>query len=135
MLSAATSIVLGTPRPSRFAVRRLMMSSNFRRLQNREIGGLGATRDLADMDAGLAVGIHEVDAIAHQSAAFGKLPPLVDRRQSMTRHQRHDLLAPAQKQRIGARNTIPACWARVAMAGSISAVACLERDVMLPEFP
>ena len=62
-------------------------------LQDRQIGGLFALKDLADVAAGLAIRIRKVGSIARQSAGCGVLAQIVDRGNCMARFQRGKLIA------------------------------------------
>ena len=72
------------------------------RLLDRQIGRLGALEDLSGVNADLAIGSREARSIADQAAGRGEFAPLIDRRNGMACRQRHELLAPAVEERIGA---------------------------------
>jgi hypothetical protein len=76
----------------------------FRWLENRQIGGSGALENPADVHSGLAIGIRNAGAIAHQAADGGELAPLVDRGNRMARRQRDEFLALAVEEGIAADN-------------------------------
>src|SRR6266516_492220 len=92
--SARASSVGGTSRPSALAVLRLITSSNFVGCSTREIGGLGAFENLADIDAHLAISLREAWCVTHQAAGRRVLAPRVDRGYCVTGGQGDDLIAP-----------------------------------------
>ena len=55
------------------------------RLQDRQIGGLGALEDAAGIDADLTIGIRNIGSIAHQPAGFGIVANCVARGNRMAR--------------------------------------------------
>src|SRR5262249_54419648 len=71
------------------------------RLHDRQGGWLLALENASDIDAGETIRGHKVGTIAGEAARFRELAPLVDRRQPVTGGERHDLLAPAEEERIG----------------------------------
>src|SRR5262249_34774567 len=68
----------------------------------REVGRLGALEDFAGVDTGLTVRFRLAGSVAHQAAGFRKVAQGVDRRNRMSRRQRGNLKAPADKERIRA---------------------------------
>ena len=106
--SARARIDGGTVRPSAFAVLRLIDQLECRRLLNRQIGGLGALEDLSGVNALLAIDSREAQSIADQPAGRCELTQLIDRRNGMARGQRHELLASADEEGIGADDEPPA---------------------------
>jgi hypothetical protein len=74
------------------------------RLHDRQVGGLGAVENAADVNTHLAVGIGELRSVAHQAAGRGELPPLVDRGNCVSRCQRDELLTVSGEQDIGAND-------------------------------
>jgi len=71
-------------------------------LLDRKIGRLGALEDLSGVNSSLAPGIGEAWSVADQAAGRGEFPSLVNRWNGIPRRQRHELLAPACEERIGA---------------------------------
>src|SRR5262249_6389808 len=63
----------------------------------REFGRLGAFEDFAGVDTGLTVPFRLAGSVAHQAAGFRKVAQGVDRRNRMSRRQRGNLQAPADK--------------------------------------
>jgi hypothetical protein len=47
-----------------------------------------------------SIGVREIGPVACQSARLGKFAPFVDRGQFVAHRQRHDLLAPAEEERM-----------------------------------
>src|SRR5215831_16304267 len=78
-----------------------------RRLLDRQIARLGALEDLPGVNADLAIDTGDAGPIADQAAGRSKLTPLIDRRHGTTRRQRHELLAPAEEERVGANEERP----------------------------
>ena len=85
--SARASSVGGTVRPSILAVSALMTSSNFDRLHDRQVRGLGALEDATGIDADLTIRIRHARSVAHQPADFGKLTPRIYRGDRVARRQ------------------------------------------------
>jgi hypothetical protein len=102
--SALACSVKGTVSPSALAVLRLMTSSNFVGWRTGRSAGLAPLRTTADVHSGLAIGIRNAGAIAHQAADGGELAPLVDRGNRMARRQRDEFLALAVEEGIAADN-------------------------------
>jgi hypothetical protein len=65
-------------------------------LHDRQIGRLLAPENPAGVDAGLTIGIGEV-----QAAGRGKFTSFINRRNGMARCQRNDSIALAVKERVG----------------------------------
>src|SRR5215469_17289315 len=63
---------------------------------------MGALEDLSGVSADQAIHSREASSIADQAADRDELAPLIDRRNGMTRCQRHELVAPAEEERVGA---------------------------------
>src|SRR5262245_29736927 len=73
-------------------------------LLDREIGGLGAFKDLVHVLRGTTVHLPKIDSVGHQPASLGKIPESVRRRQSEPGRKLRDLPAQAQGQRIIEQN-------------------------------
>src|SRR5262249_23930491 len=71
-----------------------------RRLLDRQIGRLGALEDLSDINADLEIDSHVARSIADQAAGRGEFAPIIDRRNGMTRCQRHELVTPAEEEQL-----------------------------------
>src|SRR6266702_1342206 len=71
-------------------------------LLHRQVGRLGALANSSGVNADLAIGSREACSIADQAAGRDELAPRIDRRNSMARCERHELLAPAAEERIRA---------------------------------
>ena len=79
--SARASTFGGIVRPICLAAFRLMMNSNFVRLLDRKIGGLGAFQNLVHIGGGAPVQVGKVHAVGHEPAGFDKFWPVVYRRE------------------------------------------------------
>src|SRR5262249_49355755 len=62
-------------------------------LEDRQFGRLRTTENLADVRAGLAIGIFEVGSVACQTASRDVLAGIVDRRKRMARGQPDEMKA------------------------------------------
>src|SRR5262245_60139468 len=60
---------------------------------DRHFGWLLALEDAADVDGRLAILVLKIRSVAHQPTSFGKLAPMVQRRQRMAHRQRDELHA------------------------------------------
>src|SRR5215471_3227540 len=67
----------------------------FRRLHDRQIGRLRALEDAAGIDADLAIHIHNVASIAHQSAGLGKFTVPIYRGEPMAPRQEDEFDTPS----------------------------------------
>src|SRR6516165_5495974 len=74
------------------------------RLYHRQIGGLFAFENAADINAGLAPCICEAAAIAHQAAGLGIFADVVNRGNFITRRERDKLTTGRGKDGIGTDN-------------------------------
>src|SRR3954454_2837113 len=72
----------------------------FGRPYHRQLGHLRTLQNPAGVDAGLAIGIGKTGSVTDQAASRNKLALNVDRRHRMSCRQRHDLVAPADEERI-----------------------------------
>src|SRR5262249_11791069 len=83
--------------------RRLQIDHEFELagLYDREIGGLLAFENPPGIDAGGAIGFYEIGPVTGKPARLREFAPLIYRRQLVARRERHDLLAPAEEERIG----------------------------------
>jgi len=99
--SAAADSPSGTSRPSVLAVFRLMTSANF--VDSWTGKSLGcAPKNPANVDARYAIPICNADAIAHQTTGRGKLTNVINGRHRVTCRQLGNLIAPAEKECVGA---------------------------------
>ena len=73
----------------------------FGRLQNRKIGGLLPFEDAAGIIPGVAVGVGQIDAIAHKPTGGGILAELINHRHRVTRRKSYQLFATRIEERIG----------------------------------
>src|SRR5439155_9046916 len=78
-----------------------------RGLLDGQIGRLGAIQDLCGVDSNLMIGGRGARPIADQAAELYELTPLVNRRNGIAGCQRHELLAPAGEEYIGADEERP----------------------------
>src|SRR5262249_10500765 len=69
-------------------------------LYHRQIGGLRALKNSADIDAGLAIALHGARAIAQQATGLGKFATEVERRHRMARRISDDPGCRYNKERI-----------------------------------
>src|SRR5262249_6065594 len=63
-----------------------------------------ALENAADVNTGLAIAVGQASTVTDQPACDGKLVLLVNRRDSMMRCQRHDLIAPTVEEWVRADN-------------------------------
>ena len=75
-----------------------------RRLLDGQIGGFSAFEDLSDVNASLMIGTGEAGSIADQAASSDEFACKIDRRNGMACRQRHELLAPVVKDRVGSND-------------------------------
>src|SRR6516165_3412076 len=71
-------------------------------LLDRQLARLGTFEDFARVDANLAICIDETGVIAHQTARRDELASSIDCRNAMLRRQRHEPIASAVEEVIGA---------------------------------
>src|SRR5207237_10376257 len=91
------------------------------RLQDRQIGRLGAFEDAAGINAGLAMRVGEFCSVAHQAASFGIGAQGIDRWHSVARSQRGELYRRLMKRLSGWTKSASArLCTRLAKAVSIS---------------
>src|SRR5207302_3087490 len=74
---------------------------DLRRLNDGQVGRLGAVQNTRGVNAGLPVHVGDVRTVAHQAAGHRELAERVGRRKRVARGQRHDLLAAAGEEWIG----------------------------------
>ena len=98
--SARASSDGGTSRPSALAVLRFIDQLELGRLQYRQIGGLGALENAADVVARLMIHV-KIGPVADQTARGDELPQPVHRWNGMARGQSGELFALAAEDRIG----------------------------------
>src|SRR5262245_47809171 len=72
----------------------------FRRLQNREVGGLGAFEDLTTVGADLTIHAHTIGVVGHQPASFDSFAGGIARRNPIARSERRKLDAPACEEAV-----------------------------------
>src|SRR5262249_56630085 len=65
------------------------------------VGGLLALENPAVVHAGLAICVGDACSVAHQTAGFGRLAQVVDRRDPMVGGQRNELYATVVEDRAG----------------------------------
>src|SRR5215472_2554852 len=73
----------------------------FGRLQHRQVGGLGALKNFADIDAKLTISICAVVSVTDESACIRELTPFIDRGNSVSCRQRDDPAAATAEICIG----------------------------------
>jgi hypothetical protein len=88
---------LKAERPGRLQVDHQL---EFRRLQHRQVGGLGALEHLTGVGADLTIHARTIGAVAHQPAGFDSLARSIARGNPVTRRERHKLDAPAREEDI-----------------------------------
>ena len=64
-----------------------MNELEFGRLQDRQVGGLGALEDAAGINADLTKHVREVGSVAHQPAGLDKITLRISRRNLVARRQ------------------------------------------------
>src|SRR5215510_3549641 len=72
----------------------------FRRLQDREVSGLGAIEDLTGIGADLTIHAHTIGVVAHQPAGFDSLATGIARGNSVVCRKRNKLDASAGEEHV-----------------------------------
>jgi hypothetical protein len=94
--SITSSAIARTPggnvRPNALAVFRLINQIEFGRLDNRQIGRLGASENLRRVDADLLACVFKTGSVAHKAAGNRKFPPCGHYRDRLPLRQRNNLL-------------------------------------------
>src|SRR5437660_534912 len=83
----------GKLRLNALAVLRLITKLKFGRLHDRQVRGLRALEDAANIDTSQPISLGDARSVAHQAASFGPVALEIDRRHPMVGRQRNDLYA------------------------------------------
>ena len=124
--SASASSDTGILMPKAFAVLRLITSSTFVDLLNRQVGGLRARQNTAGVGSGHGVGLLDAAAVTHQAAGQHELPRLMHRRHRIARCQGGETLA-AIGEKVSFAITSPATRSLASSANAVSKSASVPR--------
>ena len=73
----------------------------FGRLQDRQVGGIGALKDLTGVDADLTIHVQDIGPIAHQPTRFDMFANGIGRGNRIARRECRKLDAPSDEESVG----------------------------------